>query len=161
MSDYGEYNGDTMHDMWVDYTYHENIGEFNDWYGGGSGGGHRPHRYRSNYQPSKTISQLINDCKSRISSNKAKIAEIRTEIEFAKKSIENPTVAPEKKVQLQKMLDENFPNRLARYRKSIAKDEAKITSLLMKREEQRTLWTIGVCIVAILFSLFLFWLIYN
>ncbi|MCM1518241.1 MAG: hypothetical protein NC117_06350 [Pseudoflavonifractor sp.] len=104
MSDYGEYNGDTMHDMWVDYTYHENIGEFNDWYGVGSGGGHRPHRYRFNYQPSKTISQLINECKSRISSNKAKIAEIGTEIEYAKKSIENPTVAPEKKVQLQRCL---------------------------------------------------------
>lgn len=33
MSDYGKYNDDNEHDMWVDHTYHENTGELNDWYG--------------------------------------------------------------------------------------------------------------------------------
>lgn len=33
MSDFGEYDGNTEHDMWVDYTYHENTGELTDWYG--------------------------------------------------------------------------------------------------------------------------------
>lgn len=33
MSDFGEYDGDTVHDMWVDYTYHENTGDLTDWYG--------------------------------------------------------------------------------------------------------------------------------
>lgn len=37
MSDYGEYNDDNGHDMWVDHTYHENTGELDDWYGGDDG----------------------------------------------------------------------------------------------------------------------------
>lgn len=33
MSEYREYDGDTEHDMWVDYTYHEYTGELDDWFG--------------------------------------------------------------------------------------------------------------------------------
>lgn len=124
MSDYGEYNGDTVHDMWVDYTYHENTGELSDWYGVGSDGGHLPPRYsygsNSNYQPTKSTSQLITECRSHITSNKAHIANLEAEIERTKKSIENPVVPPRKKAQFQKLLDVNFPNRLARYRQNIA-----------------------------------------
>lgn len=36
MSDYGEYDGNTEHDMWTDFTYHENTGELNDWFGNDS-----------------------------------------------------------------------------------------------------------------------------
>lgn len=39
MSDYGKYNDDNGHDMWVDHTYHENTGELNDWYGENDGDG--------------------------------------------------------------------------------------------------------------------------
>lgn len=160
MNDYGEYNGNTVHDMWVDYTYHEITGELSDWYGG-RGGGHRQPRYRSDYKPAKSISRLINECKSRIGSHKANIANVEAEIERTRKSIENPAVNPRKKAQLQRLLDVNFPNLLASYRQKLEKDEAKLISLLIKREKERNVRTIGCCIFAILVSLFTLWKIYN
>ncbi len=33
MADYSEYDGNTEHDMWTDFTYHENTGELSDWFG--------------------------------------------------------------------------------------------------------------------------------
>lgn len=30
LEDLNAYNGDTEHDMWVDFTYHENTGELSD-----------------------------------------------------------------------------------------------------------------------------------
>lgn len=30
LDDLDQYNGDTEHDMWVDFTYHENTGELAD-----------------------------------------------------------------------------------------------------------------------------------
>ena len=36
MADYDDldaYNGDTEHDMWVDFDYHENTGELSDIFG--------------------------------------------------------------------------------------------------------------------------------
>lgn len=161
MSDYGEYNGNTGHDMWVDYTYHENTGELNDWYSGGNSSGSRSPRYRSDYQPKKSTLQLIYECKSRIQSNKANITIIEAKIARDRKQIENPDIDPKKKAQLQAMLDMNYPNRLARHRKNIEKDEAKLTSLLIKREKERNRWTIGICSFAIVVSIFTFWIIYS
>lgn len=33
MDDYREYDDDSVHDMWVDFTDHEYTGELTDWYG--------------------------------------------------------------------------------------------------------------------------------
>ena len=30
--DFGTYNDDVEHDMWVDYDYHENTGELPEWF---------------------------------------------------------------------------------------------------------------------------------
>lgn len=95
--DYVEYNGDTLHDMWVDYTYQEYTGELNDWNGSSGNSGPRPYRYSSKYQPPKSTSQLIAECRSRINSYKAHIANLEVEIERTKKSAENPAVPPGKK----------------------------------------------------------------
>ncbi len=160
MSDYDDYNGDTMYDMWVDYTYHKNTGELDDRYDGPGYIGCYAPRYSSKYHPQKSTSQLIAEYRCRIDSNKADIAALKDEIEQTGKSIENPAVPPKMKAKLQKMLDVNYPNRLARYSQNIEKDEARLTELLVTREKARNIWTIAVYIIAILLSLFIFWVIY-
>lgn len=92
--------------------------------------------------------------------NKANIAKVEAEIECIKQLIESQTDLPKNKARLQKMLDVNYPNLLACYRKKLEKDEAKLTALLIKREKGRNRRTIGVCVFAILISLFIFWMIY-
>ncbi|MEE0978812.1 MAG: hypothetical protein UH625_05325 [Muribaculaceae bacterium] len=159
MSD-DEYNGDTVHDMWVDYTFHQYTGELDDWYGDSGNDGCSPPCYTSKYRPSKSTSQLIAECRNRINSYKANIADLEMEVERTRKSVDDPAVPPGKRKKMQKSLDVNFPNRLARYRQNIEKYEAQLTSLLMKREKARNRRTIGLCIFAILVSLLVFWLIY-
>lgn len=57
MSDYGEYNDDNGHDMWVDHTNHENTGELDDWYGenDGYGGSIVEHQRALKTERSKSI----------------------------------------------------------------------------------------------------------
>lgn len=159
MSDYGEYNGDTVHDMWVDYTYDEYIGELGYWNGdGGSPQRNRGGGYHS--APSKrSTSELIDGCRKRIARNESRIKGIEADIEQTKKSLENPNLSTKKIRSLQYVL-ENLPKTIAQYREAIEKDQAKLIPLLMKREKQRNLWTIGACIFAILASVFIFWLIF-
>lgn len=156
MSDYGEYNGDTVHDMWVDFTYQEYTSGGNNWYGGR----HSSRRSGRNRR-SKSITQLISECQSRIDLNKAKITNLLDKIEYARKSVASPVVPPREKAYFQKQLDINYPRRLARYRQDIENDEATLILLLMKREKERNFLTIAGCIIAIMVALFIFWQIYS
>lgn len=161
MDDFGEYNGDTMHDMWVDYTYDEYTGELGYW-NDGSGNGRRHNQggdYRP-YQRQKSTSERIEACRKRIAKNESRIAGIEADIERIKKSLDSPNL-PSKEIRSLKLSLEGPPKAMEGPRKTIEKDKTKLIPLLMKREKERNLWTIGICIFAILISLFLFWVVFH
>lgn len=160
MEDFGEYNGDTVHDMWVDYTYDEYTGKLGYWDGGG--GNRRPQRGRDSRssQRQKSTSELIEGCRKRIAKNESRIAGIEADIERIKKTLESPNLTS-KKIKSLKLSLEDLPKAMDGHLKAIERDKAKLIPLLKKREKERNLLTIGICIFAIILSIILFWIIYH
>ncbi len=144
MSDYGEYNGDAVHDMWVDYTYEECTSGPTGRLGGKT--------YGSRRQTHLSTKEQIDACRSRIASNEKLIANLKADIERAKRKIANPKIHPQKGQELQRLLTKVYPKRLGQYRKKIKEDETLLTSLIVKREKERKLYTIIICISAIIIS---------
>ncbi len=205
MSEYREYNGDSEHDMWVDYTYHEYTDESYDWcdednaddvdcdeascYVGsqrvenGSNrvencsqrSGNSSHRDGNGTQHERSSSQrggvcrgvkderptseLIKFYRQRIAKDEKRIKKIEADIERLTRELENPNLLPRKILALRREL-EKLPGLIANYQANVEKDEAKLVSLLIKREKELNHWIIRACVFAILCSLVVFWMIY-
>lgn len=152
MSDYGEYNGDAVHDMWVDYTYEQCTS--------GPTGRLVGKTYGSRRQRQLSTKEQIDACRSRIASNEKLIANLKADIERTKSKIANPKIHPQKELELKRLLNKVYPKRLGQYRKKVNEDEALLVSLLIKREKERNLYTILICIFAIIISSIVFPLIF-
>lgn len=165
MCDYGEYEGDVMHDMWVDYTYHEYTGELGDWYGGDDacqydvdenrpygGDGYRQERRE------KSNSELIEECRGRIAKYERNIVRLRADIEQARQALENPKLAPDRVRELQHCVALKI-KRVAECERVIEKENAKLLPLLTFQKELRKRRTIAICIGAVTVAAVLLWLI--
>ncbi|MCM1291960.1 MAG: hypothetical protein NC111_03955 [Bacteroides sp.] len=159
MSDYGEYNGDTVHDMWVDSTYRGNTGVVNYSYGGR---GDRSGRGRVGFGfgRKKSTSELIEDCRRRISGYECRIDGIKDNIERTRRSLERRDLAPKKRLSLQRVL-EQLPDRIGDYQKLIDGENAKLIPLMMRRESALNRWTVVGCIAAVVGCAAMFCLIYG
>lgn len=118
--DYREYDGDTAHDMWVDYTYQQNCGDYDDDYEDEEIEYIPVSRARSHSKPTNTIQKtyLRRDhskaaCKYRIERNTNKIILLETQIAKIDRKISIPTISKakleyftEKKTKLQKTIEE-------------------------------------------------------
>ena len=156
MSDYGEYNGDTVHDMWVDYTYQEYTGGS----GGGSYGNHCGGYYGS--QPrKKSVGEQMAMLRNRIKHNKERIERLEAQKEEVKKKLENPNLTPRRAKSLEDAIRISITNALAGYEAKIQKDEDKLISLQIEHEKGINAWTIIFCVVAILLAFFLFLVIFK
>lgn len=156
MADYGEYNGNTVHDMWVDYTYQEYTGGS----GGGSYGNHGGGYYDSRPRK-KSVGEQIAMLRNHIKQNKERIERLEAQIEEVKKKLESPNLTPHRAKSLENTIRISIPNAIAGYKAKIQKDEDKLISLQMRREKGINAWTIILCIAAILIAFYLFLVIFK
>lgn len=152
---FGEYNGDAVYDMWVDYTYQEYTGS-----GGGSCGNHGGRYYH--FQPRKqSIKEQIAVCRNRIKLRLVQLERLEARLEEAKRKLENPNLSPHRLASLNNVVTKNFPNQIACIQEKIKKDEDKITSLLMEHEKRTNALTVVLCIAAIFLAVFIFLMIFK
>lgn len=156
MSDYGEYNGNTVHDMWVDYTYQE--------YAGGSGGGSFGNcgGCHGGPQPSnKSAREQIAACRKRIKRNREKIERLEVQMDEVRRKLEKPNISPRRIDSLNDVLTNGIPSAIASIHTKIKKDENKLISLQIERERRINAWTIALCVAAIFLAFIFFLLIFK
>lgn len=157
---YGEYNGDPEHDMWVDYGYHANTGELNDYFG------YRQYSYapisvntrQSNQSSSNPRKRLKRDLK-RISSLQSKIEEDKKliqDIELKKQSSE----LTHKLFRLYRFQKQQAEYRIEKSSKKIVKLQENIPSLkaavVHENNKLITIISVGLtCEIILLFSMLL------
>lgn len=162
MSDYGEYNGDTVHDMWVDHSYEMWTGE--NVTGGYNGGvPAQPKLYVVAPSQKEKSQREINICKSRIGSHKSRLLQIEIEIERIESELNNPNLSQKRITHLQ--------NVLAAQRKKydtcaekLRIQEDKLKKLLVEADiravKSGNLKIVVCCLTALLLAFLLFWCIY-
>lgn len=133
MNDYEDlntYNGDAQHDMWVDYDYHANTGELNNY----SGDRQSSYAHRS-VNPRQSNTQSIHNPRKRLKSNLKRISSLQSKIEEDIKlihDIERKKQSSEPNPKLLRLY--RFQKRQAKYRiekcsKKLAKRQEEIPSL--------------------------------
>lgn len=162
MSDYGEYNGDTVHDMWVDHSYEMWTGE--NVTGGYNGGvPAQPKLYVVPLSQKEQSQREINICKSRIGSHKARLLQIEIDIKRIESELNNPNLSHKRITHLQ--------NVLAAQRKKydtcaekLRIQEDKLKKLLVEADiravKSGNLKIVVCCLAALLLAFLLFWCIY-
>lgn len=83
MDNYGEYNGDTEHDMWVDYTYHVNTSELYDYFDDSHSSVYEP----NSPKPRQSNTQSSYGPRKRLKSYLKRISSLQSKIEADKKLI--------------------------------------------------------------------------
>ena len=162
MSDYGEYNGDIVHDMWVDYSYEMCTGE-NVTGGYDSGCEAQPKLYEVTPSPEKRSQHEINVCKSGIYSNTSRLLQLEIEIEKIEFELKNSNLSAKRTAHLQTLL----AGQREKYDACAEKlriQEDKLKSLLVEADieavKSGNLKVGACCLVAFLLATLLFWWIY-
>lgn len=129
MSNYGEYNGDPEHDMWVDYGYHANTGELNDYFG------YRQYSYAPISVNTRQSNQSSNNPRKRLKRDLKRISSLQSKIEEDKKLLQDIELKKQSSELTNKLFRlYRFQKRQAEYRiekssKKIVKLQEKIPSL--------------------------------
>lgn len=145
MCDYSEYNGDAVHDMWVDYTYQQNTG-------GGDGGGYYLRQGGGYVAQEMSLSQQIRYCRMRIQSFKANLSFVDRERVRMESMVATGSGSQEEIAKAKRFLAK-LPKRVAKTQRKLAAEETKLTELLIKRERQLDIVTICVCAIAVFVAL--------
>lgn len=124
------YNGNTEHDMWVDYDYHANTGELNDYFG------YRQYSYAPvSVNRRKSNNQSSNDPRKKLKRDLKRISSLQSKIEEDKKlihEIEWKTQSSElthKLFRLYRFQKQQAEYRIEKHSKKLAKLQEKIPSL--------------------------------
>lgn len=159
MSEYREYDGDTVHDMWVDFTYHEYTGELDDWFGGGNANARRykPSPDYPGYVPTQSTSEKIDTCRTRVARFENGLKRIKANIERKNYILANKKLKPKDRLALQHALEENTIC-LSKLQTKLDKEQAQLNRLLIERKQVRKSQAIVLGIVALLVGLFILWL---
>lgn len=162
MSNYGEYNGDTVHDMWVDHSYEmwtdENVT-------GGYNGGFpaQPKLYVVPLSQKEQSQREINICKSRIGSHKARLLQIEIDIKRTESELNNPNLSQKRIAHLQNVLAAQR-KKYDTYAEKLRLQEDKLKKLLVEADiravKSGNLKVIVCCLATILLAFLLFWCIY-
>ena len=162
MSDYGEYNGETVHDMWVDHSYEMWTGE-NVTGNNNCGIPTQPKLYVVPLSQKEQSKREINICKSRIGSHKARLLQIELDIKRIESELNNSNL-PQKRISHLQTLLAAQRKKYDTCKDKLCSQEAKLKKLLFEDDvraiKSGNLKVVVCCLSALLLAFLLFWCIY-
>lgn len=164
MCDYDDYDGDPVHDMWVDDSY-----EYEMWTGENVTGNddscfqEQPTSYFIASSQEEKPQSAIEIYQSYISSDKARLLQIEIEIEQIESQLKNPHLSHKRMSRLQKMLAAQREQQVSCAEMLRRHEDRLKTSLVeadIKAVKSGNHTVVGCCVATLLLAFILFWCIY-